>query len=535
MQLVPNIRLCKWGTRWPSGPIPCPSGVWNGFLGTFGECSADCKNCGSIPSGLWCGFGTFCNWFGFLSSGVDIDSELIGPAGWCPNSHRWYEQLLSDLEDLSSLSELSLPILESNSDIFLQLRDLCRDFTNDVPFTIFKILLNFARCSRRWFPTKLDVNGMKKPTILVSYLTIVVNDDGTALPLGHRPNRLQLSEGSDPLACDHHDLTQTWSAIAAVSQAIFVLTRAFDVAHHWDHEMIAKLILYNLFSNSRFSLGTTLVAQADWVRDLPITWCRSRHKQYFLLADNSEYTPTAPTKLRVEKSLKIPLLSQVKYERFPEDCTEESTPAQQSLVSLSRAGDWDTAEPFCLCSNTAKLLATDPFGGGGNGGWATKTILDGPELDAASITCLGTGGGSFRAAVILTRCSVSIQPVEMRLQICWHWTAWSLRLCNHVPCRRCRSMLKQRPGGGPAGLGGWAGSRGRETSSVSSFSHWSSASPMKPFGQECTGTRWRTHQNCYLLRLSPTTRPMPVDCSPEKSPIEVIFALFSPRGRFFGS
>ena len=223
---------------------------------------------------------------------------------------------LSDLEDLSSLSELSLPILESNSDIFLQLRDLCRDFTNDVPFTIFKILLNFARCSRRWFPKKLDVNGMKKATILVSYLTIVVNDDGTALPLGHRPNRLQLSEGSDPLACDHHDLTQTWSAIAAVSQAIFVLTRAFDVAHHWDHEMIAKLILYNLFSNSRFSLGTTLVAQADWVRDLPITWCRSRHKQYFLLADNSEYTPTALTKLRVEKSLKIPLLSQVKYRAF---------------------------------------------------------------------------------------------------------------------------------------------------------------------------------------------------------------------------
>ena len=464
------------------------------------------------------------HWFGTDRAGRMVSQ--LSPLVWTT---------LSDLEDLSSLSELSLPILESNSDIFLQLRDLCRDFTNDVPFTIFKILLNFARCSRRWFPTKLDVNGMKKPTILVSYLTIVVNDDGTALPLGHRPNRLQLSEGSDPLACDHHDLTQTWSAIAAVSQAIFVLTRAFDVAHHWDHEMIAKLILYNLFSNSRFSLGTTLVAQADWVRDLPITWCRSRHKQYFLLADNSEYTPTAPTKLRVEKSLKIPLLSQVKYERFPEDCTEESTPAQQSLVSLSRAGDWDTAEPFCLCSNTAKLLATDPFGGGGNGGWATKTILDGPELDAASITCLGTGGGSFRAAVILTRCSVSIQPVEMRLQICWHWTAWSLRLCNHVPCRRCRSMLKQRPGGGPAGLGGWAGSRGRETSSVSSFSHWSSASPMKPFGQECTGTRWRTHQNCYLLRLSPTTRPMPVDCSPEKSPIEVIFALFSPRGRFFGS
>ena len=38
---------------------------------------------------------------------------------------------------------------------------------------------------------------------------------------------------------------------------------------------------------------------------------------------------------------------------------------------------------------------------------ATETILDGPELDAASITCLGTGDGSFRAAVIFTLCSVS--------------------------------------------------------------------------------------------------------------------------------
>ena len=74
---------------------------------------------------------------------------------------------------------------------------------------------------------------MKKPTIPVNYLTIVVNDGGVALPLRHRPTRMKLSEGSDPLMCDHHEadeVTQTWSAIAAVNQAIFVLTRAFDVA-----------------------------------------------------------------------------------------------------------------------------------------------------------------------------------------------------------------------------------------------------------------------------------------------------------------
>ena len=109
---------------------------------------------------------------------------------------------------------------------FASARDLCHDFTNDVPFTISEILLNFARCSRRWFSTKLDVNGMKKATILVSYLTIVVNDGGVALPLRHRPTRMKLSEGSDPLMCDHHEadeVTQSWSAIAAVNQAILVL------------------------------------------------------------------------------------------------------------------------------------------------------------------------------------------------------------------------------------------------------------------------------------------------------------------------
>jgi hypothetical protein len=70
--------------------------------------------------------------------------------------------------------------------------------------------------------TKLDVTGMKKPTIPVNYLTI----GGVALPLRHRPTRMKLSEGSDPLTCDHHEAdegTQTWSAIAAGNQAILVL------------------------------------------------------------------------------------------------------------------------------------------------------------------------------------------------------------------------------------------------------------------------------------------------------------------------
>ena len=211
--------------------------------------------------------------------------------------------------------------------------------------------------------------------------------------------------------------------------------------------------------------------------------------------------PLRPQNYGSRSPSRFPYCPRSSIERFPEDCTEESTPAQQSLVSLSRAGDWDTAEPFGLCSNTAKLLATDPFGGGGNGGWATKTILDGPELDAASITCLGTGGGSFRAAVILTRCSVSIQPVEMRLQM----LALNRLESSPLQSRPLQTMLKHAE----ATTRWWTRRTG-----------WMSWLPRSRnlFGQECTGTRWRTHQNCYLLRLSPTTRPMPVDCSPENVP-----------------
>ena len=169
----------------PCWTHPLPGGIWNGFLGTFGECSTDCTNCESVPSGLWFGCLTFFSWLGFLSFGVDIDSELIGSDGvptltW--SALVW--TVLSDL-DLSSFSELSLSTLASNSNILPQLRDLCHDFTNDVLFTIFKELLNLARCSCRLFPTKLDVTGMKKPTILVNHLTIVVNDCSMALPLGH--------------------------------------------------------------------------------------------------------------------------------------------------------------------------------------------------------------------------------------------------------------------------------------------------------------------------------------------------------------
>jgi hypothetical protein len=55
-----------------------------------------------------------------------------------------------------------------------------------------------------------------------------------------------------------------------------------------------------------------------------------------LLAGNSEYTPNAPTKPRVEKSLENPpYCPRSSIERFPENDTEESTPAQQSLASLS--------------------------------------------------------------------------------------------------------------------------------------------------------------------------------------------------------
>ena len=65
----------------PCWTHPLPGGIWNGFLGTFGECSTDCTNCESVPSGLWFGCLTFFSWLGFLSFGVDIDSELIGSDG----------------------------------------------------------------------------------------------------------------------------------------------------------------------------------------------------------------------------------------------------------------------------------------------------------------------------------------------------------------------------------------------------------------------------------------------------------------------
>ena len=280
---------------------------------------------------------------------------------------------------------------------------------------------------------------------------------------------------------------------------------SFDVADHRDHEIIAKLILQP-FQQLEIFLRNNLAAQADWVRDLSITWCQSRHKQYFLLAGNSEYTPNAPTKPWVEKSLKNPLVSQVKYRAFSGKWYWGINACSTvfGFAFTGGAGDWNSAGPFGLCSHTAKLLATDPFGGGGNGGWATETILDGPELDAASITCLGTGDGSFRAAVILTLCSVSTT---------------------------CRDALANF-GTEPLGVFAFAiTTPGDDDEAAASTerpgtSHLTVAlellkrlsSRMYRYSLENAPLCNPCSRTAAFWDFSPTTRPMPVDCPPENVP-----------------
>ena len=457
----------------PSGPIPCPSGVWIGFLGTFGECSADCQNRESVPSGLWFGFVTFCNWFGFLSSGVDIDAELIGSDG--VPALTWsalVQTTLSDL-DLSSLSELSLPILDSNSDILPQLRDLCHDFTNDVPFTIFEILLNFARCSRRCDEAWCDWHEE--------------TDNSRQLP--------------------HNWWRGTSSASPPNSHEAFRRFRSSDVWSPRSWWGDSNLECYCCSQSSYFS---SLRSRDDCQID-PLTSSATRDsptEQLWLpkpigsetcrLPDANEDTsntfcwlttlsilPMRPQNHGSRSPSRFPYCPRSSIERFPEDCTEESTPAQQSLVSLSLEArvieillDLWAFAPTLPSSWPLILLEVG----------ATETILDGPKLDAASITCLGTGDGSFRAAVIFTLCSVSTT--------CWDALAnFGTEPLESSPLQSqpLEMMMKldstERPDGGPAGssgkfgnstqLGGWAGSRGRETSSVSSSSsHWSSASPM---------------------------------------------------------
>ena len=248
----------------------------------------------------------------------------------------------------------------------------------------------------------------------------------------------------------------------------------------WDTTQITMLfpnLAFSLLSNSRFSFGTLFVAQAEDVFDLSITWCQSRHKQNFSLAGNSMYTPRTPTNPRVEWSVKIPRLSQVRYRAF-------SGNKYWGANGCPTFADDDVDDPF------PKLLSTEPLGGGGTGDdLETETILD-PDDDATSLTGSVAGWDLFADGLGVT-CEDSEANLRETVGLANVGTAPLDVLAFAI------TILGEASGGGLLGAfgkfgnstqeGGWSGSLGvlksprvssASSSSSSSSTHWSSSSPI---------------------------------------------------------
>ena len=235
------------------------------------------------------------------------------------------------------------------------------------------------------------------------------------------------------------------------------------MAPHWDHEIIAKLIL-QLYQQLEISCRTTLVAQADWVRDLSVTWCQSRLIRFV--------------------GLQLRVYSQCAHKTTGREVPQESpVPGQVSsffrkmilrnqrlLNSLWFRFHW-RCQWLRFCWTLWPLLQHYQAPGHWSfWRWRQQRLSNRGNPWWPRAGCCFNHLFRHRRWIFSSCCDPHPLLSFYNLSRCacefWHWTAWSLRLCNHNPWRQwwsCRFNRTARCGpqgsSGTTQLGGWAGTQ----------------------------------------------------------------------------